>query len=101
MSASCAIQPAECQRPALGDFGNPAERALPVAHALRPWVADLRVISLADDCQGTCARWPQSTASLVVCARGDQLDVMTIGPQLRAFYKPAGALPQYVRASFR
>lgn len=73
-----------------------------VAEPLRPWVASIQAFSMPKTSPRVFARLPESAASLVVCARHDgSVDIVAVGPRLRAFYKAAAVVPEYTRFTFR
>jgi AraC-like DNA-binding protein len=80
----------------------PDERTLTPPAPLRRWVSEIRVLTVSAPPLRAVTRLPQGASSLVLCtghARG--LELVAVGPNTRAFYKLAGAVPLYVRMMFR
>ncbi|WP_309242948.1 AraC family transcriptional regulator [Hyalangium versicolor] len=78
------------------------ERALTPAAPLQPWVSEVRVLTLSPSPARAMTRLPSGTSSLVLCtAHTEGLEVVATGPNTRASYKLARAVPLYVRFAFR
>ncbi|WP_394824990.1 helix-turn-helix domain-containing protein [Pendulispora albinea] len=82
--------------------GESVERSLVPAVALEPWIADVRVMSVAASPERVMTRLPSGTTSLVLCARpGRVAELVVAGPNLHASYKRASSVPLYARFTFR
>jgi AraC-like DNA-binding protein len=80
----------------------PDERAFVPSAALRPWVSEIRVMSSVPTSARAWRRLPSGEASLVLCLdEARRLDVVAVGPNTRASYKPPKAVPLYARFAFR
>jgi AraC-like DNA-binding protein len=78
------------------------ERQVVPAAALRPWVAELRVMTSSPVSPRIMTRLPNGASSLVLCAtHGGGIKVLAVGPSTRAFYKQVGSVPMYARIAFR
>ena len=77
------------------------ERTFAPAPSLRPWIAEVRALSMSASPARTLTRLPNGTSSFVLCTRHGSSDVVATGPNMRASYKPAEAVPLYARFVFR
>ncbi|WP_394835539.1 AraC family transcriptional regulator [Pendulispora rubella] len=77
------------------------ERTFAPTPPLRPWIAEIRIMSMAASPARTLTRLPNGTSSLVLCTRHGGTEVVAAGPNMRASYKPAEAVPLYARFVFR
>ncbi|WP_394846082.1 AraC family transcriptional regulator [Pendulispora brunnea] len=77
------------------------ERAFVPSPPLRPWITEIRVLSMAASPPRTLTRLPNGTSSIVLCTRHGGTHVVATGPTMRASYKPAEAVPLYARFVFR
>lgn len=74
--------------------------ALP-SGALRPWVSSVTVMSVTEMPARIFTRLPSGDSSLVMCVDDGAVKLIAVGPNDRASYKLASAVPFYARVSFR